>query len=457
MKTVKTKKHEEIKATENACHLCTPLGACIVYKGIEGMVPLIHGSQGCATYMRRYMISHYREPVDIASSNFSEASTIFGGGDNLKLALKNVIQQYKPKAVGIATSCLSETIGDNAEAIAKEFCKENEGAVLPELVSVSSPSYQGDHMLGFYRAVKSTVDTLAKKSLLPKKQINVFPGFVSPADLRHLKQIFKDFNIETIMLPDYSDTLDGGSWNDYERIPAGGTTLEAIKSMGDSLASLELSWVSEKESAAKVLKDKFDVASHSLGWPLGVKQTDRFFRALENVTGTKKPLEYEKSRGRLVDSYVDGHKIVFGKKVAIYGEEDLVIAMTGFAAEIGMKPVLAAAGYSSGKFEDKLKEVLPDNFDFSELQIEDGVDFVEVSEKVKSLEADLVIGNSKGYSFTKISKTPLLRVGFPIHDRFGAQRVLHLGYEGTQNLYDKIVNLLLKQKQEATDWGYSYL
>jgi nitrogenase molybdenum-iron protein alpha/beta subunit len=53
-------------ATQNACKLCAPLGAALVFKGIRGAVPLLHGSQGCSTYIRRYLISHFREPVDIA-------------------------------------------------------------------------------------------------------------------------------------------------------------------------------------------------------------------------------------------------------------------------------------------------------------------------------------------------------------------------------------------------------
>jgi nitrogenase molybdenum-iron protein NifN len=43
-------------STTNACKLCTPLGACLAFKGIEGAVPYLHGSQGCATYMRRYIL-----------------------------------------------------------------------------------------------------------------------------------------------------------------------------------------------------------------------------------------------------------------------------------------------------------------------------------------------------------------------------------------------------------------
>ena len=61
-------------------------GSCLALRGIEGAVPFLHGSQGCATYMRRYIISHFREPMDIAASGFSEASTIFGGETNLRRA-----------------------------------------------------------------------------------------------------------------------------------------------------------------------------------------------------------------------------------------------------------------------------------------------------------------------------------------------------------------------------------
>ncbi len=64
------------RATRNACKLCTPLGACLAFAGVEGARTILHGSQGCATYIRRYMISHFKEPIDIASSNFGETSAI---------------------------------------------------------------------------------------------------------------------------------------------------------------------------------------------------------------------------------------------------------------------------------------------------------------------------------------------------------------------------------------------
>ena len=102
-------------ATRNACKLCTPLGACLAFAGVEGARTILHGSQGCATYIRRYMISHFKEPIDIASSNFSESATIFGGRDNLRAGLANVARQYQPTVIGVATTCLAETIGERCK------------------------------------------------------------------------------------------------------------------------------------------------------------------------------------------------------------------------------------------------------------------------------------------------------------------------------------------------------
>ncbi|MFW5837955.1 MAG: nitrogenase component 1, partial [Desulfovibrionaceae bacterium] len=100
-------------STTNACKMCTPLGAALAFKGIEGCVPYLHGSQGCATYMRRYVISHFREPVDIASSSLGEKHAVYGGGPNFKKGLLNVMQKYEPLVIGVASTCLTETIGDD--------------------------------------------------------------------------------------------------------------------------------------------------------------------------------------------------------------------------------------------------------------------------------------------------------------------------------------------------------
>jgi nitrogenase molybdenum-iron protein NifN len=48
-------------------------------------------------------------------------------------------------------------------------------------------------------------------------------------------------------------------------------------------------------------------------------------------------------------------------------------------------------------------------------------------------------------------------VGFPIHDRFGGQRTLTLGYKGTQALFDRVVNAVIEKKQADSPIGYGYI
>ncbi len=440
--------------TTNACKLCTPLGACVAMKGIENAITLLHGSQGCATYIRRYLISHFREPIDVASSNFTENATIFGGGPNLSTGLRNVTTQYHPSLIGVATTCLSETIGEDVENLIRNYQKEA-STDQPLIIHMSTPSYKGTHMDGFHAVTRAAVDTLAKDGT-PKKQLNILPGFVSPADIRYLKEILADLHLEYVMLPDYSETLDGPTWDDYQKIPSGGTTVTAIQTMGCSQATIELGRTLDPElTAGTILRDRFKTLRFQLGIPIGVHETDLFFELLKTYTGMPLPTKYLLERGRLIDSYIDGHKYVFEKKAVVYGEEDLVVGLVSFLHEIGIIPVLCASGGTSGRLAKAIYEVAPELKD--KITVRQGVDFMEIGSEAEKLGVDLFIGNSKGYQNARELKVPLVRVGFPIHDRIGGGRILHLGYRGAQELFERIVNTLLASKQDNSTVGYSYM
>jgi nitrogenase molybdenum-iron protein NifN len=440
-------------AAQNTCKLCTPLGACLAFRGIRGAVPLVHGSQGCATYMRRYLISHFREPVDIASSNFSEHSAIFGGGENLQQGLRNVIRQYHPELIGVATTCLTETIGDDVARIIVEFQKNAEPGD-PPVVPVATPSYIGTHVDGFHAAVRAVVATLARRGPTGA-HINLFPGLVSPADLRHLREVVAAYGLEAVLLPDYSETLDGEAWSEFQSIPAGGTTVADIARMGSAQVSIACGWVAARQpSAAAYLAEKHDVPALFPGLPIGIGATDELCQALEKVSIRTMPEDLRRERGRLVDAYVDGHKYVFGQRVAIIAEEDLAVALAGWLAEIGALPVLVASGGHSGHMQAVLADM---GLAAAAIRVMEDADFMRVEAAATELKPDLILGSSKAAGLARKLAAPLVRVGFPIHDRFGAQRLAHLGYRGTQQLFDRVVNALLEKKQNEAVTGYSYL
>jgi nitrogenase molybdenum-iron protein NifN len=158
----------------------------------------------------------------------------------------------------------------------------------------------------------------------------------------------------------------------------------------------------------------------------------------------------------LIDAYVDGHKYLFDKRAVVYGEEDLVIGLTAFLAEIGVKPVLVASGGRSGRLSQCISDVTSDILADPPVVLE-GVDFYEIADVAESLSPQLLLGNSKGYHLARRWGVPLLRVGFPIHDRFGGHRTLHVGYRGAQVLLDRIVNAMIEDQQERSPVGYSYI
>ena len=466
------RKHKETPsytATQNACKMCTPLGATLVFQGIEGCVPLLHGSQGCSTYMRRYLISHFKEPVDIASSNFTEETAVFGGGANLKLAIENVARQYAPSMIGIATTCLSETIGDDVQLILNSMDNTIQGTAL---VHVSTPSYTGTHVDGFHGAVAAVVDRfnpVGKRIVYrPKKmkKINLFPGMLSNEDLRHLKDIFEEFHTPVTILPDYSERLEGPSWQEYQAIQKGGTPISAIEKMNVAVNSMEfgavLALTAEMglETAGDILHKRFGIPCTRLPIPIGVKATDHFLDTLSRISGRPVPERYRKEKWRLVDAYVDGNKYVSKKRALVYGEEDFVVSMAGFLAEVGIVPVLCASGGKSKTFKQALEQTLPDTL-IEQIIIQNDMDFTCMEETAAAMPEDqkpeLVIGNSKGYAMARRLNIPLVRVGFPIHDRVGGARILHVGYKGAQQLFDNIVNTILTARQTESKIGYAYM
>ena len=60
----------------NPCKMCMPMGAVSAFAGTKNCMSILHGSQGCATYIRRHMATHYNEPIDIASSSLTEHGTV---------------------------------------------------------------------------------------------------------------------------------------------------------------------------------------------------------------------------------------------------------------------------------------------------------------------------------------------------------------------------------------------
>lgn len=445
---------EAAPPARNACKTCAPLGACVAYKGLRGCVPYLHGSQGCATYIRRYLISHFREPVDIASSAFSESSAVFGGGPDFEAGVGNLLEVYRPEAVGAATTCLADTIGEDLSALARSYALRGEG-VGAGLLTVSTPSYQGTHLQGFHKTVRAIAEQTAEGGVRGT-HLNLLPGFVSPADIRTLANSLAAFGLEGVVLPDFSDTLDGGYTGEYRPVPEGGTSLERLAALGRARATIEWRRAGETpadEATGAWLQEAFGVPLEALPMPVGLSATDSWYGALVRLSGWPRPRSVLAERARLLDACIDAAKYLYGKRAIVFGDQDLSIALARYMTELGVDVVLCAFGEEPRGLPLRDWSADAPGLPFPAAG---GMDHAAIGEAARELAPDFLLGPSKGYPVARELGIPLVRAGFPVHDRIGAGRLRHLLYEGAVEILDRVVNALLEHRQDSSPVGYPY-
>lgn len=430
--------HDKKFSVVNPSKMCQPMGAVQALLGLKNAMPIIHGSQGCSTYMRFQLTRHFREPIEVASTSMNEKTVIYGGEFNLMKALKNITEKQSPSIIAVASSCLTETIGDDMPGIIARFKDANLDKELPVIVPISTPSYVESHVEGYNRTIKALVEHLAAPSA-PNGKINIITGFLSPADVGEVKNILKDLNLENIILTDTSENLDAPLSESALNLYEGGTTVEQIEDTANSLGTIALS--KHADSAGVFLQKKFGVELVSGPLPLGLENTDSFIKSACHLGNLEIPESMERDRGRLMDAMVDAHSYNYHRKVAIFGDPDFVSSMTRFTSEMGMIPTVVCTGTESKRFTDDINTISREKR-FSPITLAGG-DLYDLHREIKKAGADILIGNSYGASIADEEDIPLFRAGFPIFDRLGAQRISTLGYRGGIDFVDRLTNTIL--------------
>jgi len=431
------------QVNENQCHMCMPLGGVIALRGVERSIALVHGSQGCSTYMRLTNVEHFNEPMDIASSSLNEKQAIFGGEANLRKALDNVIRVYRPEVIGILTTCLAETMGDDIERFVGAYKQDRE---IPEIdiIPISTPSYGGTHTEGFWAATRAVIAHYAR----PTERhggINVIVPNISPADIREIKRILDLMGLEYTLLPDYSLTLDRPFGGRYQKIAPGGTPTAEIARMAGARATIQFGLTCpDSLSPGLFLEQQFGVPLINLPLPIGLESTDLFVRTLKEIGGRPVPEGLMLERGWLCDGMADAHKISAGARPVIYGEPELVYAFAKLCMENGATPAVIASGTQNSGLAGLLEPVLEEALDVP-IFLEEA-DFVTIEDAAVRKGANLAVGHSGGKYLTERQGIPGVRVGYPVHDRIGGQRILSVGYAGTLGFLDRFVNTLLEKK-----------
>lgn len=421
----------------NPCKTCQPVGAMYAALGVKNCMPHSHGSQGCCSYHRTVLSRHFKEPAIASSSSFTEGASVFGGRSNINTAAKNIFDMYDPDIIAVHTTCLSETIGDDLTSYIMDInCPE--GKIM---VHANTPSYVGSHINGFFNMMMGFMNYLTKKTDVSNGKTAIFPGWVNPGDIRELKRITQLMNTQTTFFPDQSGVLDVPMTGKYEMYSGAGTTIEEISGLGDCEGLIALGEIIGIEPA-ELLKKKWKVDYTLLPMPVGVTYTDQFLLALRKQSKTEVPVELEEERGRLVDLLLDSHQYTYQKKVAIFGDPDVVIGLTSLALEMGMIPKYVITGTPKAEFERKIEELFS-KYGVTDCTAKANADLFELHQWIKNEPVDLLIGSTYGKQIARAEDIPFIRAGFPVLDRYGGPIQPIVGYIGAVRLIEQITNALL--------------
>lgn len=422
-------------ATVNPQKNSPALGATLAYLGVDQMLGLLHGAQGCSTFIRLQLSRHFKESIALNSTAMSEDTAIFGGWENLKRGLGRVIEKFRPGLVGVMTSGLTETMGDDVRAAIGRFRDERPEHAGTPIVWAATPDYCGSLQEGYAAAVEALVTALPEAGERIPGQVTLLPGsHLTPADVEEVKGLIEAFGLTPIAVPDCSTALDGHIDAEVSPLSTGGVPVEAIRRAGRSVATLYVG--DSLHRAATILEVAHGVPAYGFNSLTGLAEVDRFVATLSVISGRLAPEPVRRWRSRLLDAMVDSHYQFGRKRVALALEADHLKALTGFLHGMGCEIQAAIAATRTRGLD-----ALP----CSNVFVGDLEDLERAGRG-----AELLVANSNGrQAAAKLGVKAHLRAGYPVFDRLGAHQQVRVGYRGTLNLVFEVANLFQSTATEA--------
>ncbi len=173
-------------ASTNPLKMSQPLGAALAYLGVDCCLPLFHGSQGCTAFGLVLLVRHFREAIPLQTTAMDQVSTILGGYDNLEQAIRTIVERNKPAMIGVATTGVTETKGEDMGGQYTLFRRRNPDMADTALVFANTPDFAGGFEDGFAAAVTAIVERLVEPSPVRiPTQVNVLAATCRPARSRH--------------------------------------------------------------------------------------------------------------------------------------------------------------------------------------------------------------------------------------------------------------------------------
>ena len=376
--------------------LSQPLGAALAFSGVRNCMPLLHGVQGCAGFAKELFSRHFNKPVMIHTSAVNDITAVLDGGEyGIGNAIENVAQKALPELVGLFSTGLTETKGDDIRGAAKKI-------LLPS-VWVNTPDFEGSFESGWALAVEAIVTQLCEEcaSVTPKKAVILPHASITPAEVEKIKEFLTECGfLEVLAIPDLSTSIDGMEGKASKQMSGGGIAIESIKTAADCEVAVAVG-DSMKGALRALLKKNGQINAVAIPSLSGIRAGDRLVDFLVELGYT--PGEKIKQwRKRATNMLLDTHALIAGQRFVLGVEADQRRAITDLLEECGATVI---------------------NEDEAVIR-----DFDDIAGHIGDV--DVLIANERARALAKAHGKIVIARGYPALKSYGAALKNDLLYEG---------------------------
>ncbi|MDR2131967.1 MAG: hypothetical protein LBP30_01335 [Clostridiales Family XIII bacterium] len=439
---------------------CALGGAIATLTSLPRVIPILHTSGGCGQNLSGAFASGggnygsgYCGGGTIPTSTVSENEIIFGGEDRLREEIENTLDVMNGELFVVATGCMTEMIGDDAESVVEGFRKRG----VP-IVAISTPSFVGDSYCGYEIALNGIFNQYLEPNLESAGKrakavpaINIFG--VIPAydpffrgDLEEISRLLGSlgYAVNTFFTPDQT-------FENILRAPSAALNIVFSRTYGIGFAER--------------FRERYGTPYWLTDMPIGPEATDRFLLEFAERTGASK----KKVRDRIAIENKIFYKY-FERTADIFRDSDfkyytVTVTNSNYAIPVAgylMRELgwVLKGSYVTDILEESQKKSLNDAFDAEgfPIPLRFETDTGRIAESItRSLPEYkgsryynaatplFIVGSTLEKATAAARGAGQLSVSYPAYNRMIVDRG-YAGYRGGLHLFEDIVGTLVGGK-----------
>ncbi len=408
-----------IEFNRNGCLL---QGAVSVLKSINGVVPIVHSTAGCAAqekYISNAALGYASDNYAIACTNVIEKQVIFGGTSRLREQIKNTVKVLEGELYVVISGCATEIVGDDIGAMTKEAAEQGY-----PVINISTPGFKGHSFDAYTKVIKGIIEGLSKihdtEASTDTDFINVF-GIAPNLDpywegnLEEIYLLLEAAGFKTNPLFGYKSSVD--NW-------------KQIRNAGLNVVFTE--WGLE---IARYLEEKYGTPYIYIAEThLGIEGVEEILEKLASVYSGKREaidgLKQQKQRkylyylSKLAPYYYKHH---LQKEVVLVGPSYITYPVARFLENSFGQIVKSII--ITNKVADKEPENISKQFK-SNIEVYFSEDGKKIEEKIRELSPEIILGSHLEVNVAKELDIPILYISLPTEGSVNLNKSL-LGVNGS--------------------------